>query len=147
MSAIQRWNPFQEMESMRSMMDRWFDDSFGRLGVAQGNQSYNPAVDLVQTENGYEVHANMPGYKPEEIDINVERDVVTLKAQHNEESEKKEANYIYRERRSGSFYRTFRLPDAVDADKAEAKMENGVLTLSLPRLAQTQTRKIQISNN
>jgi HSP20 family protein len=143
MNAIERWNPFQELETMRNWMDRWFDEGFGRNAPAM----FTPAVDLVQTETGYELHANLPGFKPEEVDINVEKDTVTIKAKHEEQQEKTEKNYLYRERRSGTFYRSFRLPEVVDAEKAEAKIDNGVVVLTLPRLAQAQGRKLEIKTN
>ncbi|NWJ45900.1 MAG: Hsp20/alpha crystallin family protein [Chloroflexi bacterium] len=143
MNAIERWNPFQELETMREnvykVFDRWFDEGFDRSPVV-----FSPAIDLVQTENGYELHANMPGYKPEEIEINLEGDLLTLRAKHEESEEKKDKNYVYRERRSGSFYRSMRLPEPIDTTKAEAKMESGVLTLSLPRLGQKEVHKIEI---
>jgi HSP20 family protein len=142
MTAIERWNPFQEIEAMRNWMDRWMDNGFPRTGSTI--TAFNPAVDIVQTENGYELHANLPGYKPEEIEVKVDRDTVTLKAQHEEKVEKNEDNYIYRERKSGSFYRSLRLPEAIDSEKVEAHIENGVLKLGLPRLAQAQSRKVEV---
>ncbi|MEI7554606.1 Hsp20/alpha crystallin family protein [Candidatus Chlorohelix sp.] len=143
MNAIERWSPFQELETVRNnmykMFDRWFDEGF-----EHSPSVFSPAVDLVQTEDGYELHANMPGYKPEEIEINIEGDMLTLRAKCEQSEEKKEKNYVYHERRSGSFYRSMRLPEPIDPEKTEAKMESGVLTLSLPRLAQKEVHKIEV---
>jgi HSP20 family protein len=143
MTTIERWNPFQEIETMRNWMDRWMDNGFTRT-TNNMPSTFSPAVDIVQTETGYELHANLPGYQPEEIEVKVDRDTVTLKAQHEEKVEKNEDNYIYRERRSGSFYRSLRLPETIDGEKVEAHIENGVLKLTLPRLAQAQSRKVEV---
>lgn len=143
MRAIERWNPFQELETMRDWMDRWMgrdEDFFRPLSASM----ITPAVDLVETDKGYEMHASLPGFKPEEVDINLDKDMLTIKAQHEEKEEKKEKNYIYRERRSGSFYRTIRLPEQVDPEKVEAHVDKGILTVILPRLPQAQIHKIPV---
>jgi HSP20 family protein len=144
MNSIERWNPFAELESMRSnmnrMFDRWFDEGFERAPAM-----FSPAVDLVEKEGGYELHANLPGFTDKEIDIQIEKDVVTIKAQHEEQKEeKKEGNFLYRERKLGSFYRSMRLPQLIDADKSEARMENGVLVLNLPKAPHPESRKIEV---
>jgi HSP20 family protein len=144
MPAIERWNPFQELETMRSVMDRWVD-RWTDENVNRITTTFSPAVDVLETENGYELHANLPGFKPEEVELSIDRDTVTLRAQHEEKEEKK--HFLYRERRFGSFYRSLRLPEPIDSEKAEARVDNGVVTVTLPRLAQTQSRKLEIKAN
>jgi len=140
MNSLERWNPFQEIETMRNLMDRWFDEGVSRSAPTL----FSPAVDLIQTETGYELHTNLPGFKPEEVDINIDRDTVTIRAKHEDKQEKNEKNYLHRERRTGVFYRSLRLPEPIDSEKSNAEINHGVLVLTLPKLAQAQTRKLQV---
>ena len=141
-----RWEPFRDLMSLREAMDRLFEDSFvspraGRLVPFAG-----PGIDLdvYETKDDVVVKASIPGVKPEDIDINVVGDTVTIKGQAQEESEVEESNYIYRERRSGTFQRSFTLPISVQADKAEASFENGVLRLTLPKAEEVKPKKITV---
>jgi HSP20 family molecular chaperone IbpA len=103
------------------------------------------ALDVRETENGYELEASVPGFRPEEIEVNVDRDTVTIRGQSQATDEKREGkNYLYRERRSGAFVRSIRLPEPVDGEKVEAVLNNGVLLLQIPRLAQTQRRRVEV---
>ena len=140
--SMDRWNPFRDMEMMRQNMDRWFDDRMP--GQAGSTQPLSVAVDLHETENGYELTASMPGMRAEDVDITINRDTVTLRGKSEHNNERQQGNYIYRERHSGSFQRTVRLPEAVNTDQAEATLEHGVLKLSLPRLQQTPSRRLQV---
>lgn len=143
--SMERWNPFREMDAMRQAMDRWFDDRF--QGGAPGQQPHilSVALDVHETEDGYLLEASLPGIKAEDIDVNVEGETVTLRGQTQSTEERKEGkNYLYRERRSGSFYRSIRLPEPLDAERVEATLDHGVLKVKLPRLAQAKNRKIQV---
>jgi len=141
---MERWNPFRDMDTFRQSMDRWFDDRLpGNWINNQMGNNMNLALDVHETEQGYELEASLPGVKADDIDIEINRDQLTIKArtQSNEERRDESKNYLYRERRSGSFYRTIRLPDLVDSSKAEANLEHGILRVSLPRLDQSQSRQ------
>jgi HSP20 family protein len=146
MSNLVRWNPVREMVSLREAMDRLLEDSFvstrGRVapdGVA------TLALDVLENDQEIEVTASIPGVKPEEIDISVTGDMLTIKGETLEEKEKEqEGSYHLRERRWGSFSRSIRLPTMVKADKAEANFENGVLTLRLPKIEEAKTKSITI---
>ncbi|HEX2915924.1 MAG TPA: Hsp20/alpha crystallin family protein [Chloroflexia bacterium] len=143
--SMERWNPFRDLDSMRQAMDRWFDDRLpGSFFNQQGNMM-SVALDVRETDQGYELEASMPGVRPEDLDITVDRDTVTLRGQSQSNEERKEGkNYIYRERRSGSFFRTIRLPEPIDADHVEANLDHGVLRVTLPRLSQTANRRVQV---
>ncbi len=132
MSNIVRWDPFREMMSLRQMMNRVFDESFNRqLG---GVEDWNgPSVDMYQTDKELVIKAVMPGLKPEDIDITVTGDVLTLRGEVKKEQEIKEANYHLQERHYGSFSRSIPLPVSVVTDQAHAEFENGILTLTLPK--------------
>jgi HSP20 family protein len=144
--AIVRWQPFQELVSLREAMDRLFEDSFVRpsLPIAYFGETMGAAVDMYQNDKEVVVKASLPGVKPEEVDISVTGDVLTIKGEHKEEEETKEKNYFRKEIRYGTFSRSLQLPVAVKSDKAEAVFENGVLTLTLPKAEEAKPKQIKV---
>ncbi len=143
MSSLIRWEPFREVIRMRDIMDRLVDEAFTRpLGSLA---LYDvPAVDMYQTDDEVIVKATLPGVSPNDINISVTGDVLTIRGEVKEEKEVKEANYHLRERRFGSFSRSLPLPTAVVADKAKAEFENGVLTLTLPKAEEVKPKTITV---
>lgn len=146
MSNLVRWNPVREMVSLREAMDRLLEDSFvsasGRL-APDGMATL--ALDVFESDQEVKVTASIPGVKPEDIDISVTGDMLTIKGETLEEKEEeKEGSYHLRERRWGSFQRSIRLPSLVKADKAQADFEGGVLTLRLPKVEEAKTKSIKI---
>ena len=142
---IVRWEPFREMTSLRDAMDRLFEDSFvraPRLWSALG--AWELPLDMYQTANDVVVKGTLPGFKPEEVDISITGDTLTLKGEHKEENEVKEEDYFYKERRYGAFSRSVPLPVKVKSDKAEAAFENGVLTLTLPKAEEVKPKQIKV---
>ncbi len=102
-------------------------------------------LDVVQEGDNIIVKASVPGVNPEDIDVSIENDVLTIKGQTKEEREHQEGNYLMRERRSGSFYRALRLPDTLDSDQAQPHYEHGVLSITFPRMESKKARRLQIS--
>jgi HSP20 family protein len=146
MSNIVRWEPFRELVSLREAMDRLFEESFVRPGggrLAPAGMEL-PAVDMYQTDDAVVVKSAIPGIKPEDIDISITGDTLTIKGETRVEEEVNEENYIRRERRYGSFCRSLALPLPVVTDKAEAEFENGVLTLTLPKAEEVKPKAIKI---
>jgi HSP20 family protein len=144
--AIDRWNPWQEMMSMRESMDRMFQDTFGRTGLA--NNTF--PLDMVENDDNYTLHASLPGFKPEEIQIQVHGDMLTIRAEKMEDKQQPGSGnqrYLMRERRSAQVYRSITLPGPIESDKAQVNYENGVLTLTLPRTQETMTRNIPIGSS
>jgi len=143
---MDRWNPFRDFDNMRQAMDRWMDDRLPNNWLNSGQASpLSVALDVHETETGYELQASLPGVSPDDIDIQVDRETVTLRGKSASAEEKHEGrNYIYRERRSGAFFRTIRLPEAVDPDKVEATLDHGVLKVQLPKLSQARQRRVQV---
>lgn len=139
--AIRRWEPFGELASMRDMMERMFEE-FPRLAPWSGFTSL--PIDMYQTDKELVVKTSIPGVKPEDIDISVVGDTLTIKGERKAEEETKRENYFYRERSYGTFSRSVTLPVPVEADKAEAKFEHGVLTLTLPKAETAKAKKIPI---
>jgi len=107
---------------------------FGRLETSFGMTI--PATDLVEEDKIYELTAEMPGLNAENVDVSVSGNMLMIKGEKKEEKEEKGKNTYLSERRYGSFQRSFELPDSVDKDKIDAKFENGVLTVTMPKTAE-----------
>ena len=144
--AIERWQPFPELVSLRQAMDRLFEDSFvrpSRLLTTIGEVAA-PALDVYQTSNEMVVKATLPGVKPEDVDIDITGDTLTIKGETKAEQEIKKEDYLYQERRYGAFSRSITLPGGLKSDKVEAAMENGVLTLTIPKAEEAKPKKITV---
>ena len=146
MNTLSRWEPTRELQTMRSLMDRFFDDplfSPASLWNPRG-ENFPVPLDLVEEEGQYIVKASMPGVKPEEVEITLADNMLTIKGESKRESESNEGNYHVRERHSGTFMRQIALPMAVKAEEVEATHENGVLTLHLPKMEAVKPKKIAV---
>ena len=136
MSMI-RWDPSRDLVSLRQAMDRLFEESFVRpSGFTLELGGGNIPIDIYQTENTVEVKATLTGVKPDEVDISITGDTLTIKAERKEEKEVKENRY-------GMVSRLITLPVEVKAEKAEATFENGVLSLTLPEEVKPKQVKVQ----
>jgi HSP20 family protein len=147
MADMIRWEPYRELMSLRQAMDRLFEDSFvrpSRLLPELGERE--PDLDIYQTDEDVVVKAALPGVKPEEVDISITGDVLTIKGEHKEEEEVKEADYFCKERRYGAFSRSVSIPVQVKAEGAEALFENGILTLTLPKAEETKPKQIKVKS-
>jgi len=149
MANMVRWDPAREMVSLREAMDRLFEESFLRPGFIGGNDSASMLMplDMYETENEVVVKAAIPGVKPEDIDVTVTGDLLSIKGEFKSETEDNDGkrNYHRQERRYGSFSRQVALPTNVKAEACEANFENGVLTLKLPKAEEAKVRKVQIT--
>ncbi len=146
MAELVRWDPFREMISLREAMDRLLDEAFTRplsLSVGEG-LALVPQIDMYQTNDEVVVKATIPGVKPEDLHITISGDVLTIRGEIKEEEETKDATYLIRERRYGTFSRSVPLPVPVVADKAKAEFENGVLTLTLPKAEEVRPKTIEV---
>lgn len=143
--ALVRWDPFREMMTLRNAMDRMFEDSMVRRyqDVSESGAGYLP-LDIYQTENDIVVKASIPGVKPDEVDISLTGDTLTIKGEHKEEQEVQEQNYARREIRYGAFSRSIVVPMQIQHDKVEATFDNGILTLTLPKAEAVKPKQIQI---
>lgn len=149
-------NPFESFfgpgafGSLQEEINRLFDDFWGTAPATSGETGgavvLRPRVDLSETKDAFEIRAEMPGLKEDEIEVSVTDDVLSLKGEHKAESEQKDEHYHVRERSYGSFQRAFRLPANADGGKVSAKFENGVLHVTVPKTpeAKAKSRKIAI---
>jgi len=145
MSMI-RWEPFRELVSLRQAMDRLFEESFVRPSrfISLLGEEAHPAIDMHQTPNEVVVKAALPGVKPEDVDITITGDVLTIKGETKTEEEMKREDYLCQECRYGAFSRSITLPGAFKTDKAEASFEDGVLTLTIPRAEEAKPKTIKV---
>ncbi len=143
MSNLTRWEPMNEMMSLREAMDRLFDDAFTRPLSSNLSSSF-PAIDLYQTDDDIVVNAVVPGFKPEDVQISVNANTLTLRGEMKQDEEHKDATYHIHELRQGSFERQIMLPIDVDSNKAHAEFENGVLKVTLPKAEAVKPKTITI---
>jgi HSP20 family protein len=146
MSLIRRTSPFGELLSLRQAMDRLFEDSFVRpRAFAGGDVEQGLPLDIRMTENELVVTAALPGVKPENVDISVTGDTLTISGKTEEEKRDEQEGYLYQEIRRGTFSRTVTLPSDLKVDEARAEFENGMLRLSIPKAEEAKPRQIKIS--
>jgi HSP20 family protein len=145
MATINRWDPFQDMLSLREAMNQLMEESFVRPSAGRDGQGFVPALDLSETAEGYLVEAALPGLKPEDLEITVENNVLTIKGQTRQNVDDKQRNFHRIERRFGSFQRTIGLPTTVKADAIQAELTNGVLRLEIPKAEEVKPRKISVN--
>jgi HSP20 family protein len=143
MTIIRRTNPLGELISLRQAMDRLFDDSFIRPRSVLSDE-HQLALDIRTSADELVVEAALPGVKPEDVNISVLGDTLTISAAHREEDSGEDEGYSYREIRRGSFTRSVTLPSGVNADAARATFENGLLTLHLPKAEEAKARQIPV---
>ena len=147
-TALTRWDPAGDFAAMRNMMDRLFDQGFGRFPALRNSEDFGPAslsLDVVENGENFVVRAAVPGVEPKDVEISVDEDILTIKGEFSTREEKEEENYLRREIRAGSFQRQLRLPPTVDPEKADAKFEHGMLTLTLPKKPEARARSIKIT--
>jgi len=147
MPGIVRWEPFREMTSLRDAMDRMFEEGFWRppvpfAGWAEGSL----ALDMYETEDSVVVKTAIPGMKPEDLDISVTGNTLTIRAETTEEEEIKREHYLRRERRHGSCARSVTLPSGLQTDMAEADYTDGVLTLTFPKAEEVKAKTIKVKS-
>lgn len=144
--AIERWQPFSELMSLRQAMDRLFEDSFVRpsRGVSALGEVAAPALDVYQTPTEIVVKAALPGLKPEDVNIDITGETLEIKGERKAEQEIKKDDYLYQERRYGAYSRSVVLPSGLKTDKAEATMEDGILTLTIPKVEEVKPKKISV---
>jgi HSP20 family protein len=148
---MERWEPLRDMMSLRDTMERLIQESFLRPAgsILPAMRGAMP-LDVVERGDAFEIRASLPGIKPEDVQITVQGDVLTIRGTTTSEQERKDdrdddENWILRERRSGSFYRSLTLPAPLDADRATARFEQGVLVLEIPKAETAKARQIPVS--
>jgi HSP20 family protein len=148
MTLVRRTSPLGELVSLRQAMDRLFEDSFVRPRGAWGFAAETGAslpLDVTNTPDSLIVEAALPGVRPDDVEITVEDGTLTIRAETGTERQETQGETIISEIRRGSMSRAITLPSGLEADKAGATFENGVLRLSFPRAEAVKPRQIRIS--
>ena len=138
--TITRWEPFAELAEMRSRFDRLLGDL-----ADGGDRDWMPAVDMIRDNGHLVVRAEVPGIKPDEIDIRFDSGMLAISGKHEETSEEKGKEFVRRERRYGAFSRTMALPEGVDPKKIKATTADGVLEIKVPLPKEAATEPVSIT--
>ena len=141
-------DPFRELENLQKEMNRLFGVSaagnpWEDTAVFRGQCS--PAIDVYDSQDNFQVKADLPGMKKEEIEISLQDNNLTIKGEKKKDNEVKEKDYYKTERFYGSFSRILRFPAAIDAEKIDARYENGVLTVTLPKKEEAKPKQIRVN--
>jgi HSP20 family protein len=115
-------------------------------GALSRGASFSPAVDVVEKDDNYQLKAEVPGLAPEEVQVEVDHNVLSLKGERKYENEQNEGGYRRIERSYGTFTRSFVLPEGTNADAIEAKVENGILTVTIPKVQAAAPRKVEVKS-
>jgi HSP20 family protein len=145
--AITRWDTYRDVLALQNRMNSLFQD-FSRSGNGESELAtagFVPPVDIFEDENKLVLKIEIPGIRQEDIDVRLENNTLTVKGERNFQSEGKEENFHRVERRYGSFYRAFTLPNTIDQNTIKADYEAGVLKVELDKRAETKPRQVKIN--
>jgi len=129
------------------LFEEFFNDFPLTSSFADGRESWNPAVDILEKDGNLILRAELPGMTEKQIELKLEGNTLTLRGERKMDAEDKKNNYHRVESFYGSFLRTFRLPDTIDVDKINADYKNGVLTVTMPQKPEVRPREIPVSTN
>jgi len=147
MSNLVPWEAVGDMVSLRDAMNRLFEESFIRPSWFGGQEvsGMMAPLDVYETDNDIVLKAAVPGLKPEDIDVTITGDVLTIKGEFKqEEPQEQRKNYLRQERKYGSFVRTLTLPTSIDTNQVTATFDNGVLTLTMPKTEDVKPKSVKI---
>jgi HSP20 family protein len=142
MASVVRWDPFRDVMALRHEVDRLFGRT---LGEGAGAAVWTPAVDVFDTKDAIVLKAELPGMKPEDIDIEVDENVLTVKGERRFEDRLEDGRYYRLERSYGHFSRSLTLPQGVRGDSIEARFDHGVLEVRVPKAEEVRPRKIAVN--
>lgn len=145
MANISRWDPFQDMLTLREAMNQLLEDSVVSPRTGRNSQALVVPMDLSETVDGYHVEAAVPGLKPDDLEITLENNVLTIKGETRQETTTNDRQFHRVERQFGSFRRTIGLPTQVKGDAIEASLNGGVLSLFIPKAEEVKPRKITVN--
>jgi HSP20 family protein len=148
MTLITRIDPFRELSSLQDRFKTFFEnfaDASGKEQLAAG--SFVPPVDVYEDEHNLVLKLEVPGMNEEDLNVSLENSTLTVSGERKFEKEEKEENFHRIERRYGSFARTFRLPNTVDAENVDAAYDKGVLKITLAKRAEAKPKQIKVGAN
>jgi HSP20 family protein len=144
MSNLNRWESLASTSGLESQVNRMFTELFSR-SQESNLTAWAPAVDIFENEHELVVKADLPDVKPEELDIRVENNILTIRGERKFEKKVDEKNYLRVERSYGSFARTFSLANTVNSEAIKADYKDGVLTLTIPKREEAKPKQIKVN--
>ena len=144
---ISRYDPFNALVCWQRDMGRLFGNGPRAVNddFASGDHAWTPAIDIREVDNGYVLRADLPGVQRDDVEITMDRNVLTIRGKREVTETGDDGKVLRSERISGNFYRRLRLPATIEKDGISAKYENGVLEVMLPKGAEAQPRKIAVA--
>ena len=146
MNLTQRnpWSVFNQLDRQFNGLLRQIDNPESNDDSAVVTGRWLPAVDIREEENQFLIQADLPGIEPKDVEITMDKNVLTLKGERHQETEEGKNGYRRVERAYGTFYRRFSLPETADAERIQARSDNGVLSISIPKQEKAQPRRITV---
>jgi HSP20 family protein len=144
-SSITRWDTYSGLAGLQDEVNRLFESSFSRRRDHSTLTSWAPAVDIFETENELVVKADLPEVHEKDIDVRVENNMLTVRGERKFEEKTEKENYLRVERTYGTFSRSFSLPNTVNNEAIQAHYNNGVLTITLPKRAESKPKQVKVN--
>lgn len=144
--TLTRWNPRREMMRLRNELDRLFDETMELPRWASVEPIGGPALDVVEKDDAFVVKASLPGIKPDDLDISISDNALTIRGEAKDEETTADGQYHLRERQYGAFARTVSLPTAVDVESVEATYKDGLLTLTALKTEDVKRKRITVKS-
>jgi len=144
-SSITRWDTYGGLTGLQEQVNRLFESAFPRRADNSALTSWAPAVDIYETENELVVKADLPDVSEKDLDVRVENNTLTVRGERKFEKKVEEENYLRVERAYGTFSRSFGLPNTVNTEAIKAEYKNGVLTVTLPKRAESKPKQVKVS--
>jgi HSP20 family protein len=141
------YQPWGLVRSLHEELDRLFDQRLANDETSASVANWTPPVDIREDDDRFVLHADIPGVKPEDIEITMENGVLAIAGRRESESHAEKEGYRRVERVSGRFFRRFTLPDTADAEGIKARSQDGVLEVTIPKQAKVMPRKINVDVN
>jgi HSP20 family protein len=144
-SSITRWDTYSGLSGLQEQVNRLFESGFSRRADHSALTSWAPAVDIFETENELVVKADLPEVDEKDIDVRVENNMLTVRGERKFEEKTEKENYLRVERTYGTFSRSFSLPNTVNHEAIQADYKNGVLTVTLPKRAESKPKQVKVN--
>jgi HSP20 family protein len=144
-TTINRFEPYSGASTLQDQVNRLLNQAFGNSSDEASITTWAPAVDIFETEHELVVTADLPDVRPEDLDIRVENNILTIRGDRKFEKKVDEKNYLRVERTYGSFSRSFSLVNTVNSEAIKADYKNGVLTLTIPKREEAKPKQIKVN--
>lgn len=145
--SVIRRDPFGNLSTLQDQMNRLFESSFRGQSDESALTTWAPSVDIYETENELVLKADLPEVPEKDIDIHVENNMLTIRGERKFEQKVKQDNYLRVERAYGAFSRSFSLPNTVDTEGIKAEYKSGVLTVIMPKRAESKPKQVKITTS